>query len=128
LLAITSLHPERTNFRAHEYTGDVGIALHVTGTLLAVSAMTRQRAMAFVHPVTMSVSHLVRKPCDCLPNSGPKKSRAVLLRDDTDICPTGHVLVLISPLRFSASQTAILAFFRKAKSKKIDERHSMSWY
>jgi len=71
--------------------------------------MTRQRAMAFVHPVTMSVSHLVRKPCDCLANSGSKKPRAVLLRDDTDVSATRHVLVLISPLRVSASQTTILA-------------------
>jgi len=58
--------------------------------------------------VVMSGSHLVRKPCDCLPNSGSEKPRAVLLRDDTDVSATGHVLVLISPLRVSASQTAIL--------------------
>jgi len=60
------------------------------------------RAMAFVNPATMSASHLVRKPCDCLPNSGSKKPRAVLLRDDTDVSATRHVLVLIAPLRVSA--------------------------
>ena len=38
-----------------------------------------------------------------------KKTRAVLLRDDTDVSATRHVLVLISPLRVSASQTTILA-------------------
>jgi len=58
--------------------------------------------MAFINPATMSVSHLVRKPCGCLPNSGSEKPRAVLLRDDTDVSTTRHVLVLISPLRVSA--------------------------
>ena len=36
-----------------------------------------------------------------------EKPRAVLLRDDTDVSATRHVLVLVSPLRVSASQTAI---------------------
>jgi len=70
-----------------------------------------ERAKAFVHPATMSVSHLVRKPCDCLPNSGSKKPRAVLLRDDTDISATRHVLVLISPLRVSAVSNGYFGVF-----------------
>jgi hypothetical protein len=45
------------------------------------------------------------------------KPRAVLLRDNTDVSATRHVLVLIAPLRFSAvSNGHIGVFFESARN------------
>jgi len=77
-----------------------GKLLAVSATLLTVDHTAR--AMAFFNLATMPVCHSVWDPYDYLPNSGLKKPRAVLLRDDADVSATRHVLVLIASLRFSA--------------------------
>ena len=98
--------------RALFHPGDVSNLSGVTGTLFAVSAplltvVHTARAMVFFNPAKMPVCPSVRNPCDCLPNSGLKKPRAALLRNDTDVSATRHVLVLIALCAFLPSRTLV---------------------
>jgi len=64
--------------------------------------------MAFFNSAKMPACHPVRKPCDCLPNSGLDKPSVALLRADTDVGATSVRLVLLPQKLFRRRSSSAL--------------------